>query len=231
MSPGHVTPLGLRERKKLQTRAAIERHALTLFAEQGFAATTIAQIAEAADVSPRTVSSYFPAKEDLVFARSAEAFSRLNAHIDSRPSDVTMATALREWVTHEAPELHKSDDDADLRRRVIAAEPELQAYAGRFTAEAEQRFASHIARDLGCDPSALEARMAAGATLAVLQAIEAHHEALQAAADDGALTADETAELLALLDRGLTFISAGIERLRADQPAATATRAGGSEQA
>ncbi len=59
-------PTGLRERKKLQTRAAISEAADELFEAQGFAATTIPQIAERAQVSPRTVSYYFPVKEELV---------------------------------------------------------------------------------------------------------------------------------------------------------------------
>ncbi len=69
------SPPGLRERKKAKTRDTIVRVALGLFAEQGYGQTTIAQIAEGADVSPRTVSTYFPAKEDIVFDLSARVVS------------------------------------------------------------------------------------------------------------------------------------------------------------
>ena len=58
---------GLRERKRVRTRITIARAALELFDRQGFQETTIPQIAEAADVSPRTVSAYFPHKEELAF--------------------------------------------------------------------------------------------------------------------------------------------------------------------
>lgn len=57
---------GLRERKKLKTRAAIQRHALRLFQEQGYYATTVEQIADAAEISPSTFFRYFPTKEAVV---------------------------------------------------------------------------------------------------------------------------------------------------------------------
>ncbi|MBJ7604215.1 MAG: TetR family transcriptional regulator [Candidatus Dormibacteraeota bacterium] len=55
--------MGLRERKKAKTRAAIQRHALRLFRDQGYAATTVNQIAEAAEISESTFFRYFPTKE------------------------------------------------------------------------------------------------------------------------------------------------------------------------
>jgi hypothetical protein len=63
---GEKPPIGLRERKKAKTRAAIQHHALRLFREHGYEETTVEQIAEAAEVSESTLYRYFPTKEDLV---------------------------------------------------------------------------------------------------------------------------------------------------------------------
>ena len=57
---------GLRERKKAKTRWAIQEHAMRLFGEQGYAATTVDQIAAAAEISPSTFFRYFATKEDVV---------------------------------------------------------------------------------------------------------------------------------------------------------------------
>ena len=86
-------PGSLRERKKARTRASIREHALRLFRERGYDATTVDQIAAAAEVSPSTFFRYFPTKEDVVLRddlddRILEAFAR-------QPASLTPVAAVR----------------------------------------------------------------------------------------------------------------------------------------
>ncbi|MET8008464.1 TetR family transcriptional regulator [Streptomyces sp. NPDC005271] len=85
---------GLRERKKRQTRQHISDVATGLFLERGFEAVTIAEIAEAAEVSVNTVYNYFPAKEDLFFDRQEEMVGRLPRVIAERPPGKSAAEAV-----------------------------------------------------------------------------------------------------------------------------------------
>src|SRR3954462_9488592 len=82
--PEEPVPLGLRERKKQQTRQLIAETARRLFAERGFEAVPIAEIARAADVSEKTVFNYFPTKEDLVYWRLEEFEEQLLDSIRNR---------------------------------------------------------------------------------------------------------------------------------------------------
>ncbi len=89
--------MGLRERKKEKTARAIEDAAVRLFAERGFDSTTIADIAEAAEIAPRTFFSYFPSKESVLFGDFDETFSSLAQHLDDR-GDATFLDAIRIWI-------------------------------------------------------------------------------------------------------------------------------------
>jgi AcrR family transcriptional regulator len=89
----HEPKLGLRERKKARTRAAIQRHALRLFKEQGYDATTIEQIVDAAEVSESTFFRYFPAKEDVVLYDESDPLV-FRAFLD-QPADLGPVAAMR----------------------------------------------------------------------------------------------------------------------------------------
>jgi len=74
--PPSDAALGLRERKNRRTRRAIVQAAAELTIQGGYAAATIPRIAERADVAPRTVSSWFPAKDDILFDRVDDTIAR-----------------------------------------------------------------------------------------------------------------------------------------------------------
>src|SRR5580692_4456176 len=87
---------GLRERKKARTRASIREHALRLFREQGYQATTVEQIAEAAEVSQSTFFRYFPTKEDVVLRDDFEL--RIFEAFERQPPQLSPIAAIRAAV-------------------------------------------------------------------------------------------------------------------------------------
>src|SRR5947199_5342805 len=138
--------LGLRERKKQQTRQLIADTARRLFAERGFEAVRVAEIARAADVSEATVFNYFPTKEDLLYSR-LEAFEEelLSAIRERQPGESVLA-AFGRFISVPRGLLASEDPDVVEQLaaivRVIAESPSLLAreqqiysrYTGALTA-------------------------------------------------------------------------------------------------
>ena len=84
-----------RERKKLETRQALEQAALRLFAEQGYEQTTVEEIAEAADVAVRTFFRYFSSKQDILFGDVVkDRVTRLRSELDARPRQESPITSI-----------------------------------------------------------------------------------------------------------------------------------------
>src|SRR5215217_9793713 len=106
-----MTVTGHRQRKKQRTREQIVEAAYGLFAERGFAATTVADIAAAADIAPRTFFSYFPSKEEVVFYDFDGLFESLSAAIVGRPEGVSAIDALREWISEALPAEHEESPE------------------------------------------------------------------------------------------------------------------------
>ena len=203
---------GLRERKKERTRATITRVALELFARDGFAATTVTAIAEAAEVSPRTVSTYFPSKEGIVFGEYRAAIGRLAECLASRRPEETVAEALRAWLTAEAtvqPDLQHAlvgpgdGDEADLarlREDAIARDDDLWGIQRRETKVMRRMIGDAWADEIGVPHESLEARMIGAASVATLLELNAY------AARSGTAATES-------LDRLLAFIAAGADSL------------------
>jgi AcrR family transcriptional regulator len=108
-------PLGLRERKKLKTRQAIVEAATTRFAEKGYAETTLAEVADGAEVALSTIFNYFPGKPDIVFAVLDAAVASAQERIVERPEGETASHAVLAWVREVLPELERPYTEA-IRR-------------------------------------------------------------------------------------------------------------------
>jgi AcrR family transcriptional regulator len=135
--------MGLRERKKQQTRAALVEAAARLFAEKGYDRTTVADIAAAADVSTRTFFSYFPAKEDVLFAGTDQRLRAIAEAFDAAPASSPLK-AVHQILDRV---LAASDDmPGPDRLAIMFAKPELQAQALHRLIAAERLIAERLRR-------------------------------------------------------------------------------------
>ena len=121
-------PAGLRERKKARTRAAIREHALRLFREQGYTATTVEQIAAAAEVSPATFFRYFPTKEDVVLQDDFDLVTMET--LEAQPPGLGPIAAFRAAAA-QVLQQHDRRGPGEVRagHELIAQVPEIRARA------------------------------------------------------------------------------------------------------
>jgi AcrR family transcriptional regulator len=208
--------MGLRELKKEQTRRTIEDAAFRLFAERGFAATTIADIAEAAVISPRTFFAYFPSKEDVVFADFDDLAASLETRLDAREPKETTFDALRAWIG-DLIEQGQLDDREAVRQQLRCDNESLVAHERHLFGRFEAIIAEAVARDLGDDPDDLRPRMVAAAALAALTSLDSPEK-------QGQPKQPPTAEDLEILDEAFAFLRGGISALQRRRAAAAAAR-------
>jgi AcrR family transcriptional regulator len=161
---------GLRERSKARRRAAIIRAAFELFAERGYDATTVADIAEAAEVAPRTVSMYFPAKQDIAMSRFSDGVASLTDAIRDRRPGEGIHEVFGRWLL--ASQTEPEDRELyQLARRMFAANPDLAALRTARMAAAIREGAATIAADTGSPSGAIGPRIAAAAAAAITMEI------------------------------------------------------------
>jgi AcrR family transcriptional regulator len=199
--------IGLRERKKIRTRETIVSVAMELFDEHGFQATTIPTIAEAADVSPRTVSTYFPSKEDIVFALWAGQKESLGRRLRDRASGESTIEAIRAWLLEERIPRQKRSLEIERQRRVIDSDPWLQSIERNRFHEFAGMLSREIAADLRTDEDAIEPRLAATALVGIFTLLSDERFRPDPIADP------EKELPRRLLDRGLAFVAGGIAAL------------------
>ena len=198
--------MGLRERKKEQTRVAIEAAAFRLFAKRGFAATTVADIAAEADIAPRTFFAYFPSKEDVVFAHFDEYAAALEQRLEERGPDETTFDALRAWLgTLIESEDPKEAKQEEIRNQLVCDNEGLQAHERHLMSRFESIIATSVAGDLGDEPGDLRPRLVATAAIAALTSLKP---------PEGEPHVRPTAESLAVVDDALAFLQGGIAALQ-----------------
>jgi AcrR family transcriptional regulator len=152
-------PAGLRERKRQQTRERLTRAAMALFLERGFEATTLDDIAAAADISRRSFFHYFASKEDVVFAWQEESTAALIAAVAARPADESMLTAAENAITAMVRQLEPSE--AIAMARLKRDNPALQARDQVKYEKLERALAEALGRRAGHKTEKLQARLVA----------------------------------------------------------------------
>ncbi|MEV4708965.1 TetR family transcriptional regulator [Actinoplanes sp. NPDC049316] len=194
-----MTPPGLRERKKARTRAAIREHAMRLFDEQGYAATTVDQIAEAADVSQSTFFRYFPTKEDVVLADDLDPL--LAQAVRDQPADLHPIEAIKRGIRQVFTSVSAEQREQERRRqRLVQSVPELRARSLHQYAAAVDMLAAVVAERAGLPADDFPCRVLAGAVIGSLLA------ALPRGVEEPALDSGE----FDAMDRALELLQAGL---------------------
>ena len=159
-----------RQQKKAATRDRIRASALRLFREQGYDATTVEQIAEAAEVSPSTFFRYFPTKEDVVLQddfdeRMFEAFAR-------QPTSLSPVGALRAAIREALATLTPAEWAEFQEMSAIGmAVPEVRARMMDEMSRMIETAADAVAKRTGRSPADLAVRVYAGAVIGAIMAV------------------------------------------------------------
>ena len=200
-APGQ--PSGLRERKKARTRATIRAEALRLFREQGYHATTVEQIAAAAEVSPSTFFRYFPTKEDVVLQDDMEPL--LAEAIEHQPPELGVVAAVRASLRTVISHLDKEQWDRIRQQAELSmTTPEVRARAMDDFARTLGVMAEVVARRTGLSPDDLRVRTAAGAIFGAILSATAPWDQY----DDGFVNSDffqRIDDALGVLEDGLSL--------------------------
>ncbi|MBB6672065.1 TetR family transcriptional regulator [Cohnella nanjingensis] len=178
--------------------AAIQRHAMRLFREKGYQATTVEQIAEAAEVSPSTFFRYFPTKEDVVVRDDYDPL--LIEAFEGQPPDLSPFQALRNAMQAGLREIAPDELTTLLRERnrLILTVPELRAAMMSNLSDTMLLLARLVARRVGRAEDDLAVQTFAGAFVGAIFAVMNLH------------ATDPEADFGDLLDRALSHLEAGL---------------------
>lgn len=196
---------GLRERKKQKTRELIATTALALFAERGYQATTVAEIADAAEVSERTVFAYFPTKEDILFSDHVALELSLAETLAQRCPDSAALDVLRDFLVEN---LSRFDEQARVRWQIVSHDELLRSHQRARQAAFGNVIAAAIAVDLDEDVDDLRPQLVTAAVIAAFTATYEHRFSARSR------TASRE-QAVAVIDEAITFLRGGLEAIRA----------------
>ncbi|MFD8816320.1 TetR family transcriptional regulator [Streptomyces sp. NPDC059627] len=198
--------MGLRERKKAETRAALSWAAVRLTVERGFGNVKVEDIAEAAGVSPRTFNNYFSSKGEAIVARHLDRSLRIAEALRDHPAeplwDAITRSVLPQFESDAEAAAHPIADAAQWTAgvRVMVSEPALQGEMLRAGAIAEAEIAAAVADRTGTDlKQDLYPHLVASAVVAAINTAMAHH-----------LRTDPPVPVVRLLADALTRVAAGL---------------------
>jgi AcrR family transcriptional regulator len=200
---------GLRERKKQRTRETIARAAHELFAERGYHATTLPEIADAADVSTRTIFAYFPSKEDILFSDFSLLKEALAQSLAERPEGEDALETVRQFILSSQVG-EKSDLDHQLRLCVESDET-LRSHLRARIAQLEELIAPAIAKDLDAPANDLRPQVVAASLTAAFNVLSERGDGSRA-------KPKSAADLAAAIDPVITFLRGGLDALKAPRP-------------
>ncbi len=162
-----MTDDGWRARKKAATKQSIQEHALRLFSEKGYDATTVDEIAAAAGVSHMTFFRYFPRKEAVV--EYDEYDPMIEELIAARPPHESPLTALHHAITAGLEQILTTDREALLTRtRLVLRNPVLRSRNLLAQDTTRDLFARALARRAGLAEPDLAATVQASAALGAM---------------------------------------------------------------
>jgi AcrR family transcriptional regulator len=163
---------GLREKKKHKLRQSVQREAFRLFDEQGYAATTVEQIAEAAEISTTTFYRYYSSKEDVVLSGGYEPPEGAEDQFAGLSEATDITAALRSMVRNAAQSMAFDQGEMLARYSLIFSVPELWAAFQHRQQQGRGEAEMLLSRLLGAEPDSYPVRLAvAGYAAAVTETL------------------------------------------------------------
>jgi AcrR family transcriptional regulator len=197
---------GLRQRKKQRTRETIAGAARELFAERGYHATTLPDIAEAADVSTRTIFAYFPSKEDILFADFPLMKDALAQALEDRPEGEEALETVRAFILRTVG-TQKSDMDERIGN-CIHNDETLRTHLRARIAQLEEVIAPAIAKDIGASEDDIRPKLVAASLTAAFNVLSEQ---------GGVRRPKDARSVVVLIDQMIDFLRSGLAAIKEPQ--------------